>query len=103
MSSSIVSLFKRRSTGTVIRGEFDQLHYPLYWHYDILGGLKAMGEAGFIGAPRCTAALELLAAKQLPDGGFPAEARHYKITGKVELGADAVDWEARASASRTRG
>ena len=26
------------------------------------------------------------------DGGFPAEARHYKITGRVELGADAVDW-----------
>jgi hypothetical protein len=51
-----------------------------------------MGEAGFIGDPRCTAALELLAGKQLPDGGFPAEARHYKITGRVELGADAVDW-----------
>ena len=38
-------LFKRRSTGTVIRSEFVQLHYPLYWHYDILGGLKVMGEA----------------------------------------------------------
>ena len=85
-------LFKRRSTGTVIRAEFTQLHYPLYWHYDILGGLKVMGEAGLIGDLRCTAALELLAGKQLPDGGFPAEARHYKITGRVELGADAVDW-----------
>jgi len=85
-------LFKRRSTGTVIRGEFTQLHYPLYWHYDILGGLKVMGEAALIGDPRCTAALELLAGKQLPDGGFPAEARHYKVTGGVELGADAVDW-----------
>ena len=85
-------LFKRRSNGAVIRGEFVQLHYPLYWHYDILGSLKVMGEAGFIRDPRCAAALELLADKQLPDGGFPAEARHYKITGRVELGADAVDW-----------
>jgi len=85
-------LYKRRSTGTVIRGEFVQLHYPLYWHYDILGGLKVMAEAGFIRDPRCGAALELLAGKRLPDGGFPAEARHYKITGRVELGADAVDW-----------
>ena len=85
-------LFRRRSTGTVIRGEFVQLHYPLYWHYDILGGLKVMGEAGLIGDPRCIAALELLAGKQLPNGGFPAEARHYKVTGRIELGADAVDW-----------
>ena len=85
-------LFKRRSTGAVIRSEFVQLHYPLYWHYDILGGLKVMGEAGFIRDPRCAAALELLAGKQLPDGGFPAEARHYKVTGRVELHADAVDW-----------
>jgi len=85
-------LFKRRSTGTIIRDEFVRLHYPLYWHYDILGGLKVMSEAGFVRDPGCTAALELLASKQLPDGGFPAEARHYKTSRRVELGADAVDW-----------
>ena len=85
-------LFKRRSNGAVIRGEFVQLHYPLYWHYDILGGLKVMAEAGFIHDERCGAALERLAAKQLPDGGFPAEARHYKTSKEIALGNDAVDW-----------
>jgi hypothetical protein len=85
-------LFKRRSNGAVIRGEFVQLHYPLYWHYDILGGLKVMAESGFIHDERCGAALERLAAKQLPDGGFPAEARHYKTSTEVALGNDAVDW-----------
>jgi len=85
-------LFRRRSTGAVIRGEFVQLHYPLYWHYDILGGLKVMAEAGFIQDERCGAALERLAAKQLPDGGFPAEARHYKVSKRIALGNDAVDW-----------
>jgi hypothetical protein len=85
-------LFKRRSTGAVIRDEFVRLHYPLYWHYDILGGLKVMAEAGFIRDPRCSAALERLAGKQLPDGGFPAEARHYRTSRKVALGVDAVDW-----------
>ncbi len=34
-------LFKRRSDGRVIIPEFTKLHYPLYWHYDVLGGLKA--------------------------------------------------------------
>jgi hypothetical protein len=85
-------LFRRRSTGTIIRGEFVQLHYPLYWHYDILGGLKVMAEAGFIRHRQCTAALERLAGKQLPDGGFPAEARYYRTSPKIALGTDAVDW-----------
>ncbi len=85
-------LFKRRSNGTTIRDEFVKLHYPLYWHYDILGGLKVLGEAGSIRDRRCRPALDLLAAKRLPDGGFPAEARHYKISRKIELHADAVDW-----------
>ena len=85
-------LFKRRSNGAVIRGEFVKLHYPLYWHYDILGALKVMAEAGFIQDKRCGAALERLATKQLPDGGFPAEARYYKTSKQIALGNDAVDW-----------
>jgi hypothetical protein len=85
-------LFRRRSDGGVIREEFAKLHYPLYWHYDILGGLKVLAEAGLVTDPRCADALELLAQKRLPDGGWPAEARYYKVTGRVELGADAVDW-----------
>ncbi len=85
-------LFKRRSNGAVIRSEFVQLHYPLYWHYDILGGLKVMAEAGFIRDERCAAALDRLAGKQLPDGGFPAEARYYRSSRTIALGNDAVDW-----------
>ena len=33
-------LYKRRSDGQVINHRFVLLHYPLYWHYDILFGLK---------------------------------------------------------------
>lgn len=33
-------LYKRVSNGTVIAREFVKLHYPFYWHYDILGALK---------------------------------------------------------------
>ena len=53
-----------------------RLHYPCYWHYDLLAGLKVMAEAGFIGDPRCREALDLLESKRLPGGGFPAEARY---------------------------
>lgn len=85
-------LFKRRSTGAVIHREFVQLHYPLYWHYDVLGGLKVIAEAGMIRDRRCRAALDLLETKRLPDGGFPAEARYYKRSKQIELGGEMVDW-----------
>jgi len=85
-------LFKRRSDNQVINHRFVLLHYPLYWHYDILFGLKVMAEAGFIGDPRCGAALALLESKQLPDGGFPAE-DSYARTNRPQLsGYSPVKW-----------
>lgn len=72
--------------------EFVSLHYPLYWHYDILHGLKILAEAGFIDDLRCRPALQLLADKQLPAGGWPAEKKYYKISEELALGNDFVDW-----------
>ena len=84
-------LYKRQSDSVVMRTDFDQLHYPLYWHYDILHGLKVMAEAGLLGDPRCNDALDLLESKRLPSGGWPAEARHYtRAMGKA--GVEWVDW-----------
>ena len=85
-------LFKRRADGKVIHPEFVRLHYPLYWHYDILGGLKAMAEIGLVKDPRCSDALDLLEEKELPDSGWPAERRYYKTSNKMESGAEYVDW-----------
>jgi len=85
-------LFKRRSDGTPIHPEFICLHYPLYWHYDFLGGLKAMAEVGLVDDPRCADALDLLEQKELPGGGWPAEKRYYKVASEDGLHADYVDW-----------
>jgi hypothetical protein len=86
-------LFKRASNGKVIHADFTALHYPLYWHYDYLGGLKAMTKIGKVRDPRCTDALDLLEERQLPDGGWPAEKRHYKVRPRsMETNADSVDW-----------
>src|SRR6185503_12134248 len=85
-------LFVGRANKKVIHPEFTYLHYPLYWHYDILSGLKALALVGVIDDPRCARALDLLESKRLPDGGWPAEKRYYKVSEEVELGADLVDW-----------
>jgi hypothetical protein len=86
------NLFKRKRDGQIIHPEFITLHYPCYWHYDILFGLKVMAEAGFINDNRCNEALDLLQSKQLKDGGFPAEKRYYQITDKIISGRSVVKW-----------
>ncbi|MQY58824.1 MAG: hypothetical protein GH144_04340 [Clostridia bacterium] len=85
-------LFKRQRNGEIISDDFVKLHYPCYWHYDILFGLKVMAKAGFIGDERCYDALELLESKRLPDGGFPAEKKYYQFTERIKTGRSLVDW-----------
>lgn len=84
-------LFKQRSDGKLIRREFVQLHYPLYWHYDYLGALKVLAEMDLLDK-RCNDALDLLESKRLPDGGWPAQSRYYSVSSKQKHGADFVDW-----------
>jgi hypothetical protein len=85
-------LFRRQTDGSVIRDSFLKLRYPHYWHYDILIALKVMAEAGFIGDPRCTEALEVIASKNLVTGGWRAEGKHYRVVTEPEKGGSLVDW-----------
>lgn len=85
-------LFKRQRDGQVMDPHFILLHYPLYWHYDILFGLKVLAEAGLIGDPRCRSALDLLEWKRLPDGGFPAEESYARTSRPQISGYSPVSW-----------
>jgi len=85
-------LFRRRSGGGVIDPNFVRLHYPCYWHYDILFGLRVLAEAGYLADPRCAEALDLLESRRLPDGGFPAEATYARTAHPSATGYSPVDW-----------
>jgi hypothetical protein len=86
-------LFRRVSDGRVISPGFVDLHYPTYYHYDILAGLRAMTEIGRVRDPRCSEALDLLESKRLPDGGWPAEAKFYRHAPReFAAGAEFVNW-----------
>jgi hypothetical protein len=85
-------LFKRQSSGAQMDPHFLKLHYPCYWHYDILFGLKVMAEAGLISDPRCKAALDRLESKRLPDGGFPAEENYARRSSPDISGFSPVSW-----------
>jgi hypothetical protein len=86
-------LYLRLQDGGVMHPSFVELHYPCYWHYDILFGLLVMTEAGQIEDERCGAALSLVESKRLADGGFPAEHRFYRHTRKpVPSQRSVLDW-----------
>jgi hypothetical protein len=89
-------LYKRLSDGSVMHPDFVRLHYPTYWHYDILVGLKSLAVAGYVRDGRCEDALDLLKSKRLLDGGWSAQGKYYKAYPPgTETGAgppSRVDW-----------
>ena len=85
-------LFKRRSDGSVILEEFLRLRYPRYWHYDILAGLMALGEAGRLNDKRCSPALQKLMDSMKPSIGFQANGRCYQLRHPDASGYSPVDW-----------
>lgn len=89
-------LYLGERNGEIIRKDFIHLHYPCYWHYDILFSLKVMKEADFISDKRCKKAMEILKLKQLPDGTFPAERKYYQVIPRGDTvrksGSSLVDW-----------
>ncbi len=92
-------LFKRIHDGKKLDRSFTILHYPCYWHYDILIALQVLHEGGLIGDFRCQEALDLLESKRLPDGMFPAEEKYYHAQEKFypnggrHTGYLLVDWQ----------
>jgi hypothetical protein len=85
-------LFKRVRNGRVVSSEFVRLHYPCFWHYDILFALKVMSEVGLIGDRRCEEALRLLKSKRLEDGSFPADGKRYYRVANQGSGSTFVKW-----------
>ena len=83
-------LFRSEKTGAVIDEEWLKLHYPLYYHYDILQVLVILSRAGKTRDARCNEALDLIESKRRADGCWRAEGYFWKPTG--ESNADVVDW-----------
>jgi hypothetical protein len=86
-------LFRRRSDGRPMWPDLLRLHFPRYWHYDLLGGLWAMARTGSIDDPRCREGLDWLESRELPGGGWPADAKYYvRPPGSRGSAIDSVDW-----------
>jgi hypothetical protein len=69
-------LFRRTSTGEVIRPEFTRFSFPNYYFYDVLRGLEYLRATGAGSDPRIGEALDLVAHKRNADGRWPLENVH---------------------------
>lgn len=66
-------LFKSHRDGRVIDEEWTKLHFPMFYFYDILHGLRVLTSLGYGHDERVNDALELLLSKRQPDGKWRME------------------------------
>jgi hypothetical protein len=70
------SLFRRRSTGDVVRAGYLQFAYPPHWHYEVLRALDHFREVGGTPDERLQEAITLVREKEQPDGTWLLENTH---------------------------
>jgi hypothetical protein len=69
-------LFRRLSTGDVIRLDWLRFSFPAWWHYDVLRGLEYFSVAAGDPDPRVAEAVTLLRSKRQPDGRWLLDNTH---------------------------
>jgi hypothetical protein len=70
------------------------LHWPAYWHYDVLAGLRVLlaVDPTLLTDPRATLALDLVRSRALPDGRFAPTRAWWQAGRHVTSPTDVVDW-----------
>ena len=85
-------MFRSDHTGKVIDREWLKLHYPLYWHYDVLQGLLILSRSGPLDDPRTGDALDVMEQKRMSDGRWRPGNYYWRRLGSAQYGTEAVDW-----------
>lgn len=85
-------LFRSLRTGDLIHRTWVALHYPPYWHYDILHALLVLSRMDLAGDERCADALDVLERRRLPDGRWRPGGYWWKPPGSEGGNVEVVDW-----------
>jgi hypothetical protein len=91
-------LFRSDHTGEIIHPSIVKLHYPLYWHVDILQELTILSRAGKLDDPRTIEAVNLMKRKRGTNGLWHANDYYWKMRGppsaktKLSANVEVVDW-----------
>src|SRR6266571_5560397 len=91
-------LFRSDHTGEIIHPSMVKLHYPPYWHCDILQELTIISRAGKLDDPRTKEALDIVEKKRGLNGLWHANDYYWKMRGmpstkmKLTSNVEIVDW-----------
>lgn len=85
-------LFRALKGGEPIHRSWVTLHYPPYWHYDVLAALHVLGRMQLTSDPRCSDALEVLEQRRLEDGRWRPGGYWWNPPGSERPNTDVVDW-----------
>jgi hypothetical protein len=92
-------LFRSDHTREIIHPSMVKLHYPLYWHCDILQELTILSRAGKLDDPRTKEALDIVEKKRGPDGLWRADDYYWSMRRKpltktklLVSNVEVVDW-----------
>ena len=69
-------LFRRKSTGAVVRPAYLEFVFPYYWHYDVLRALDYFRQRGAAPDSRMAEAVAVLRSKRQPDGRWLLDRAH---------------------------
>lgn len=85
-------LFRSTGTGEPIHKSWLALHYPPYWHYDILQALLVLARLSLASDERARDALDLLESRRLRDGRWRPGGYWWRPPGTAGGTVEAVDW-----------
>ena len=87
-------LFRRLRTGLPIHHSFTRLHWPAYWHYDVLAGLRVLRavDPRLLRDERAAEGVELVGSLARPDGRFQADRAWWQVGRHATSPVDVVDW-----------
>jgi hypothetical protein len=85
-------LFRSLRTGRPIHPTWTALHYPPYWHYDILQALMVLSRMGLADDPRASDALDVLQRRRLSDGRWLVDGVWWRSPGSGRGHCEVVDW-----------
>jgi hypothetical protein len=85
-------VFRRSGDGDQIHRSWTVIHYPPYWHYDVLQALHLLARMGRARDERARDALDLLEQRRLPDGRWQAGGYWWQPPGAARA-VEALDWQ----------
>jgi hypothetical protein len=85
-------LFRSTRTGDVIHPSWTKLHWPHYWHYDVLAGHALLARLGALTDARASEALDLLERRRLKNGTWRPGGYWWKPPASSGSNVEVVDW-----------